>query len=65
VIKNNKLDFYPVATSRPFTHGQMSWQYVILSHSPEFWLSVEKREICVSFDVKKEENQNWADCNVI
>jgi hypothetical protein len=24
VIKNNKLDFYPVATSRPFTHGQMS-----------------------------------------
>ena len=25
MIKNRKIDFYSVASSRPFTHGQVSW----------------------------------------
>ena len=25
MIKDSKMDFYSVASSRPFTHGQISW----------------------------------------
>ena len=25
MIKNSKIDFYSVASSRPFTHSQISW----------------------------------------
>ena len=27
MIKNSKMDFYSVASSRPFTHSQISWKY--------------------------------------
>ena len=45
MIKDSKMDVYSVASSRPFTHGQISWDIYVYDELNELMKHALKKRI--------------------